>query len=128
VIGASSEATPDERLDFLGTVSWSWLRFALIAGLAMVGIAYAGHVLAGNAGRNVGLAVGASVCFFCLTGATYATWKTAWAVWARFRARRHGAQDPGYLRATTRSTLHNSSLLVQTAAGVVTFYLVLTRA
>jgi hypothetical protein len=128
VVGASSQAGADERLDFLGTVSWSWLRFALVVGMVMVGLAYVGHLLAGDTGRNAGLAIGASVGFFCLTGAVYSIWKTVWAVRARSRARRYGFQDPTYLRVMARTTLHNTSLAAQTVVGVVTFYLVLTRA
>jgi hypothetical protein len=126
VVGASGEAGPDERFAYLQFASFAWLRFALAAGLAMVGLAYAGHLLAGDNGLRAGAAIGATACFFCLAGAVYLIWKTCWALWARSRARRYGTQDLGYLRAATRSTPHNSSLVAQAVVGVITFYLVVT--
>jgi hypothetical protein len=123
---ASIAASASERVRFLRSVSYSWMRFSLVTGLAMIVLAYVGHLLVGKSGGTAGIAIGGGIGFFFLTGAVYSTWKTVWAVWAQFRARRYGTQDAGYLRAMARSRLHDSSLAAQAVVGAVTFYLVVT--
>src|SRR4051812_4875637 len=55
---ASIEASPGERVRFLRSVSYSWMRSSVVAGLAMVGLAFVGHLLAGKSGSTAGMAVG----------------------------------------------------------------------
>ena len=107
--GAAPEASADDRVAFLRSVTLGWFTFAFIAGLVMVGLAYVGHAVGGDGGRSVGLAVGAALGFFCLTGGVYSTWKTVW----------------GVRRDERRSRVGNSSLAVQALVAIAAFVVVL---
>jgi hypothetical protein len=115
--GAQPGADPDERILYLRSVFLGWMVFGLIAGFAMVALAYVGHLLAANTGRTVGIAVGAGAGFFCITGCLYVTWCQAYAIWARSKARKWGVESAEYARAAEHAELSNSSLIVQGLAG-----------
>jgi hypothetical protein len=124
--GASPDAAPDERVYYLQSVSWGWLRFALVAGPGMVGMAFIAHLVTGDTGRNLALALGAGIGYFCLAGAAYSIYKTGFAVLARQHARKCGTFDQRYRSLARRSVPRDSSLFGQTIVGIVTFYFVAT--
>jgi hypothetical protein len=94
--GSQPGADPDERILYLRSVFLGWMMFGLIAGVAMIALAYVGHLLAANTGRTVGIAVGAGVGSFCISGCLYVNWHLAYAVWARSKARKWGIESAEY--------------------------------
>jgi hypothetical protein len=122
--GAAVDADAESQFRYVSNASWGWLRFGLVSGLTLAPLAWFGHVIAGDGGRNVGIALSGGAVFFCLTGGAYCTWKTVWALLARRQYRRHGT-DTAFWKLRARALLRDSSLFFQSIVGIATLLIVL---
>jgi hypothetical protein len=116
---ADYAADPDDRVLYARLVAGGWVVLGLLCGLAMVGLAFVGEMLAGHSGQTVGLTAGIGTAFFCIAGALYATSRMLWAYRLPALARRHGPASPEIARAARRATPRNTSLVGQIAVAAL---------
>lgn len=103
---------------YLYAVIAGWYVLALLAGLLMVALAYAGSLAAGHAGRTVGAVVGVGITFFCIAGATDATWRSLLAYAARRRHKRLRTADKRVEARLRIARIDYPVLTIQAAIGV----------
>jgi len=116
---AASDSEPDDLIFYIFGVVTAWCGLAVVCGLGSVALAFIGYEVGGRAGQTAGLAIGVSLCFFCLAGAVSGIWHWLFAYQARHRFRTHGSTDTGYRRALRHARPRNTSLIAQSVVAVV---------
>jgi hypothetical protein len=110
---ADDAAEPDDRILYARTVAGGWAALSFVCGLAMVGLAFIGELLAGGSGRTVGLAAGLGATLFCVSGSLYASWRMLWGYRLRTIVRQYGSEHASFTRAARNATLRNRSIVGQ---------------
>ena len=84
------------------------------------------QLLLGDAAGNVVLAACLGGAMFCVAGASNVIWRMYWYVpQARRRARKEGIDSTRFATSMRRAMPRNSSLIFQTAVGILAFILAL---
>jgi hypothetical protein len=95
-------------------------------GLAMLGVGMPVQLVLGDAAGKVVLAACLAGAMFCVAGAFNVMWRMYWYVpQARRRARKYGIDSKPFATSMRRTMPRNSSLIFQTAVGIVTLILAL---
>ena len=100
--------------------AWCWIGVFFMFSLGFIGVPVR-LVFGAGPGNVVGAAL-LAVSFFCLTGCINAFWRRQWYVLqARRRLDRDGPDSEGYAKSMRRMLPRNSSLIWQSAVGILTF-------
>jgi hypothetical protein len=123
---ARDDTDPQLRHTFaLGaSAGWFTLGGACISAMLVVGVPV--KLLLGDAAGNVVLAACLAGLMFCGAGIANVLWRMYWYVpQARRRARNYGTDSERFATSMRRTMPRNSSLIFQTAVGILTFIVAL---
>jgi hypothetical protein len=111
----------DRREFYTVTVFYAW--FALGAAIQVAAVAIGALltlIFDEKLGQNVAIAL-LALGMFCYAGGINALWRMAWyAPQARRRLRKYGPNSPKFAKSVQRISPPNTTLIVQTAAAVLT--------
>jgi hypothetical protein len=123
---ARDDTDPQLRQVFAQGASAGWFTLggAFIFAMLVVGVPV--KLLLGDAAGNVVLTVCLAGVMFCGAGVFNVLWRMYWYVpQARRRARRYGTDSKRFATSMRRAMPRNSSLVFQTAVGILTLIVAL---
>jgi hypothetical protein len=119
---AGNDTDPDLRRGFAMGANAGWITLCGVCVLAMLVVGVPIKLLLGDAAGHVVLAVCLAGGMFCCAGAFNVMWRMYWYVpQARRRARKDGVDSKRFATSMRRAMPRNSSLIFQTAVGILTF-------
>jgi hypothetical protein len=121
---ARDDTDPDLRRGFALGANAGWIILTGAFGAAMLLVGVPVQLLLGDAAGNVVLAACLGGAMFCVAGASNVIWRMYWYVpQARRRARKEGIDSKRFATSMRRAMPRNSSLIFQTAVGILAFIL-----
>jgi hypothetical protein len=123
---ARDDTDPQLRQGFAMGANAGWITLCGLFGVAMLFVGVPVQLLLGDAAGNAVLATCLAGAIFCLAGAANVLWRMYWYVpQAKRRARKDGVDSKRFATSMRRAMPRNSSLIFQTAVGIVTLIIAL---
>lgn len=109
---------PDSRKNALTIINTAWITLAFAFLVAMLVIGIPVRILAGDHAGSVAVGILAGASFFCLAGCAHVVRRWYWYL-PKARRRLRAGDRPGYEAYMQRSLPGNSSVVFQSAVGIL---------